>query len=109
MDMEEAAQYNSRIERGSNLVATMSDEPGSLAASVGRFNRDLGVSNENLGSVINKSIEDKSALVIIDMQNDFCEGGSLAVPGSLEIFSFINHLRETNLFDLIITSRDWHP
>lgn len=31
------------------------------------------------------------------------------MPGSIEIFSLINHLRDTNLFDLIVTSRDWHP
>ena len=58
---------------------------------------------------MNSSLDAKSALVIVDMQNDFCEGGSLAVPGSLEILGFINHLRETNMFDLVITSRDWHP
>ena len=35
----------------------------------------------------------KSALIIVDMQNDFCEGGSLAVNGSLEIIPTINELR----------------
>lgn len=71
-------------------------------------NHDLAVSNGNLN--LDNSIADKSALIIIDIQNDFCgEGGSLAVPDSLEILSLINHLRETNLFDLIVRTRDWHP
>ena len=33
---------------------------------------------------------EKSALIIVDMQNDFCEGGSLAVQGCLDIIPVIN-------------------
>lgn len=43
------------------------------------------------------------------MQNDFCSGGSLAVGGSLDIIPLINSLRENSTFDLIVTTRDWHP
>ena len=50
----------------------------------------------------------KSALIIVDMQNDFCEGGSLAVNGSLDIIPTINELREKN-FDYVVMTRDWHP
>lgn len=104
IEVAEASQYNSRV--GGEMAATLSEPPGSgLIASAGRFNKDLGLSSVNM----NSSIEDKSALVIVDVQNDFCEGGSIPVPGSLEIISFINHLRETNMFDLIVRSRDWHP
>ena len=48
-----------------------------------------------------------SALIIVDMQNDFCEGGSLAVTGSLEIIPLVNQLRDK--FDIVIRTRDWHP
>ena len=41
------------------------------------------------------------------MQNDFCEGGSLAVAGSLDIIPKINKLREK--FDIVVVTRDWHP
>jgi len=58
---------------------------------------------------MNGSADQKSALVIVDIQHDFCEGGSLAVPGSLEILPLVNYLRDSGLFDLIVTSRDWHP
>ena len=82
-----------------------------MSAGRGWAFRDSSVSNMNLN--IDNSLRDKSALIIIDMQNDFCEAadhtGSLAVPGSLEILSLINFLRDSNLFDMIIRSRDWHP
>ena len=51
----------------------------------------------------------KKALLIVDVQNDFCEGGSLAVPDSNEIIPFINHLMAENNYDEIILSQDWHP
>lgn len=51
----------------------------------------------------------KKALIIVDMQNDFCEGGSLAVGGSLDIIPIINELRKNAKFDFIFKTRDWHP
>jgi len=47
------------------------------------------------------------ALVIIDIQNDFVPGGSLAVAGGDEIIPIINKLQ--NKFDLVIATQDWHP
>lgn len=47
------------------------------------------------------------ALLIIDVQNDFCEGGSLAVPNADKIVPVINKLMDR--FPLILASRDWHP
>ncbi len=46
-------------------------------------------------------------LIIIDVQNDFIPGGSLAVPGGNEIVAIINRLQHQ--FDLIIATQDWHP
>ncbi|MBK5192565.1 MAG: bifunctional nicotinamidase/pyrazinamidase [Flavobacteriaceae bacterium] len=46
-------------------------------------------------------------LVIIDMQNDFIPGGSLAVPEGDQIVTLINKLQEE--FDLVIATQDWHP
>ena len=53
--------------------------------------------------------EGKSALIIVDVQNDFCEGGSLGVPNANEIIPLINKLRENPKFDCVFLSRDWHP
>ncbi|MFV0305947.1 MAG: bifunctional nicotinamidase/pyrazinamidase [Moheibacter sp.] len=47
------------------------------------------------------------ALVIVDVQNDFLEKGSLAVPNGNEVIPIINKLQ--NKFDLIIATQDWHP
>lgn len=50
------------------------------------------------------------ALFIIDVQNDFCEGGSLGVAGGAACAAAITEfLRErSGDFDLVIASRDWH-
>lgn len=47
------------------------------------------------------------ALIIVDIQNDFLEGGSLAVPNGNEVIPVINELQ--NDFELIVTTQDWHP
>lgn len=50
------------------------------------------------------------ALIIVDVQNDFCEGGSLAVTGGSEVaFDVADHVaRSIGYYDLIITTQDWH-
>lgn len=48
-----------------------------------------------------------NTLVIIDVQNDFIPGGSLAVPEGDQIVALINKLQEE--FDLVIATQDWHP
>ena len=48
-----------------------------------------------------------SALIIIDMQNDFCTDGALAVKDAETIIEPINTVQED--FDTIILTQDWHP
>jgi nicotinamidase/pyrazinamidase len=50
-----------------------------------------------------------TALIIIDVQNDFCEGGSVEVKKASELFPIINKLRDSKKFDFIFHSQDWHP
>jgi nicotinamidase/pyrazinamidase len=47
------------------------------------------------------------ALLIVDVQNDFCPGGALGVEGGDEVVPIINQLAPK--FDLVVASRDWHP
>ncbi|AHM03652.1 Nicotinamidase [Roseibacterium elongatum DSM 19469] len=47
------------------------------------------------------------ALIVIDVQNDFCPGGALAVPGGDQIVPGINSLMEK--FPAVILTQDWHP
>jgi nicotinamidase/pyrazinamidase len=49
----------------------------------------------------------KNALILVDIQNDFCPGGSLAVPAGDTIVSLANILQAH--FDLVIATQDWHP
>ena len=54
---------------------------------------------------------ERSALLVVDIQNDFCTGGTLAVPGSEAVVAAMNrHLDEaTRRGWTIYASRDWHP
>lgn len=47
------------------------------------------------------------ALIVVDVQNDFCEGGALAVPGASSIIAPINELMRA--FPFIALTQDWHP
>lgn len=47
------------------------------------------------------------ALLVIDVQNDFCPGGALAVTGGDEIVAGINVLMAQ--FDAVVLTQDWHP
>jgi len=52
----------------------------------------------------------KRALIIVDVQNDFCEGGSLAVEGGAAVATAISDLVEERRddFDEIVATADWH-
>jgi len=50
---------------------------------------------------------DKDALLIVDIQNDFLPGGSLAVPKGVEIVPVVNRL--ATMFPHVVLTQDWHP
>ena len=47
------------------------------------------------------------ALLIVDIQNDFCPNGHLAVAEGDLVIPIVNQL--TNQFDIIVQTQDWHP
>ena len=49
----------------------------------------------------------KTALLVIDLQNDFCPAGALEVAGGNEIVSDIN--QEMKKYDCVVLTQDWHP
>lgn len=49
----------------------------------------------------------KDALIVIDIQNDFCPGGALAVAGGNEIAPDV--ARFAQQFDTVVLTQDWHP
>jgi nicotinamidase/pyrazinamidase len=48
-----------------------------------------------------------NALLLVDLQNDFCPGGSLAVTEGDQVVPIANRMAE--VFDLVVASQDWHP
>jgi len=56
-------------------------------------------------------LREKDALIIVDLQNDFCPGGALAVPEGDKIVPVLNAYIErfSNSKSIIVATRDWHP
>jgi nicotinamidase/pyrazinamidase len=52
-------------------------------------------------------VNSNSALILVDIQNDFCPGGSLAVKEGDRIVPVVNELQKR--FALVVATRDWHP
>lgn len=48
-----------------------------------------------------------NALIVIDVQNDFCPNGALAVAGGDQVVAPINTLMAN--FDAVVLTQDWHP
>jgi nicotinamidase/pyrazinamidase len=60
---------------------------------------------------MNETNQTRSAMLIVDVQNDFCTGGALAVPNSEAVIDAINRYVKTATTQgqLVYASRDWHP
>jgi len=52
-------------------------------------------------------VSSSDALLVVDIQNDFCPGGALAVPGGDQIIPLVNALQAR--FEHVVLSQDWHP
>src|SRR5215216_1799530 len=48
-----------------------------------------------------------AALIIVDVQNDFCPGGALAVERGDEVVEVLNRMAREH--DVVVATRDWHP
>ena len=53
------------------------------------------------------TIGDRDVLIVVDVQNDFCPGGALAVPRGDEVVSVVNRLGAK--FRNVVLTQDWHP
>jgi len=49
----------------------------------------------------------KAVFIAVDVQNDFCPGGALAVPEGDRIVPLVNELARA--FDICVATQDWHP
>ncbi len=53
------------------------------------------------------SVGKTDALIMVDVQNDFCPGGSLAVTEGDQVVKPLNKIKQ--LFSVVVATRDWHP
>jgi len=51
--------------------------------------------------------DDRTVLLVVDVQNDFCPGGSLVVPGGDAVVPIVNALGRR--FRHVVLTQDWHP
>ncbi|MCB0317639.1 MAG: bifunctional nicotinamidase/pyrazinamidase [Bdellovibrionales bacterium] len=66
-----------------------------------------GLSTNSKG--LSRMEEKMKVLLLVDIQNDFCPGGSLAVADGDATVEVVNRLMKDGDYDLIIASKDWHP
>ena len=76
------------------LATTFVSEAKSAQDNIVSF-KDLSVGKED------------DMLIIVDVQNDFCPGGSLAVKDGDKIIDNINSIQEK--FNHVVLTQDWHP
>lgn len=48
-----------------------------------------------------------NALIVVDVQNDFCPGGALPVPEGDQVVPVVNRIQHG--FELVVATQDWHP
>ena len=60
-----------------------------------------------MSALAEQNIGPDDALIVIDVQNDFCPGGALAVPRGDEVVPIINRL--ATRFRNVVLTQDWHP
>src|SRR3972149_3815878 len=53
------------------------------------------------------AMTDNDVLLVVDIQNDFCPGGALAVPRGDEVVPLANRLAQQ--FRHVVLTQDWHP
>jgi nicotinamidase/pyrazinamidase len=56
---------------------------------------------------MNHKIAETDVLLVVDVQNDFCPGGNLAVPSGDEVVPVVNRLGSS--FQHVVLTQDWHP
>jgi nicotinamidase/pyrazinamidase len=56
---------------------------------------------------MSRAIGSSDVLIVVDVQNDFCPGGDLAVPRGDEVVAPINDIAQR--FQHVILTQDWHP
>ena len=74
---------------------------------INQNNLSLGHGGNSNMKNANKNKRNDDVLIIVDVQNDFCPGGSLPVKNGDKVVNVINKIQEN--FQYIVLTQDWHP
>jgi nicotinamidase/pyrazinamidase len=72
-----------------------------------RYKTRRGAKDQEAELAATYAIGEADVLIVVDVQNDFCPGGALAVPRGDEIITVVNRLAEN--FRNVALTQDWHP
>lgn len=81
----------------------------------GGFKKEIAEMKQYVGNLENavkdayQKTGNKTALIRVDIQNDFMPGGTLAVEDAQEILPVVNKLGESGIFDVEVDTQDYHP
>ena len=67
----------------------------------------MGVSAWEATMAATPAIGASDVLLVVDIQNDFCPGGRLAVPKGDDVVPLVNRLAQQ--FSHVVLTQDWHP
>lgn len=81
---------------------TFVERAAALPFSAGDFRRHLFSNRKG-----QREIRAMNVLIIVDIQNDFCAGGALAVPQANDVIPVVNRLARR--FANVVLTQDWHP
>jgi nicotinamidase/pyrazinamidase len=55
-----------------------------------------------------RDVHERRALIVVDVQHDFCEGGALAVDGGNDVAHRVAALAQDGDYESVVATRDWH-
>ena len=76
-------------------------------ANANKENRDKNAKHPEANLSAADAIADTDVLIVVDVQNDFCPDGALAVPRGDEVVPIVNALAAK--FRNVVLTQDWHP
>ena len=95
----------------SALIAAVALSAQTVAAATKALTKQAVLADswppEHCGFMHEENAMAEEALIVIDLQNDFCPGGALAVAGGDEIVPLVNELVQQS--EHVILTQDWHP
>ena len=105
-ELERLPEPLRRLEPDATYPVEVADELQGLPRRSTAACNSMGRSHDD-GNRNAATFGDNDVLIVVDVQNDFCPGGALAVPRGDEVVPIINRLAAR--FRNVVLTQDWHP